>query len=155
MHPIRAISAIVIFGSALLYSNKVLGTMRLSEVMSVDEQKKTGVAGLNDIQKKELEINNKFTLKTTATTPSQPIYLQQNIQSGAQLMFSDGSIYEVAPTDRSKTVFWLTPIVITIETGTDPNYPSKITNTLSKVSVNAKMIKAPNSEMTPQNNQLK
>jgi hypothetical protein len=55
-----------------------------------------------------------------------------------------------APTDRSKTVFWLTPIVITIEAGTDPNYPTKITNTLSKVSVNAKMIKAPNSEMTPQ-----
>jgi hypothetical protein len=151
MHPIRAISAIVIFGSALLYSNKVLGTMRLSEVMSVDEQKKTGVAGLNDIQKKELEswINNKFILKT-ATASTQPIYLQQNIQSGAQLMFSDGSIYEVAPTDRSKTVFWLTPIVITIEAGTDPNYPTKITNTLSKVSVNAKMIKAPNSEMTPQ-----
>jgi hypothetical protein len=40
MHPIRAISAIVIFGSALLYSNKVLGTMRLSEVMSVDEQRR-------------------------------------------------------------------------------------------------------------------
>lgn len=145
MHPIRAISAIVVFGSALLYSSKVLGTMRLSEVMSVDEQQKTGVAGLNDVQKKELEnwINNKFILKA-ATTPSQPIYLQQNIQSGTQLMFSDGSIYEVAPTDRSKTVFWLTPIVITFETGTDPNYPTKITNSLSKVSVNAKMVKAPN-----------
>lgn len=151
MHPIRAISVIVIFGSALLYSNKVLGVMRLSEVMTVDEQKKTGVAGLNDVQKKELEnwINNKFTLKT-ATASTQPIYLQQNIQSGAQLMFSDGSIYEVAPTDRSKTVFWLTPIVITIEASNDPNYPAKITNTLSKVSVNGKMIKAPNSEMAPQ-----
>ena len=150
MHPIRAISAIVIFGTAVFYSSKVLGTMRLNEVMTVDEQKKTGVAGLSDIQKKELEswINDKFVLKTTNTPAAQQIYLQQNMQSGAQLMLSDGSIYEVAPTDRSKTVFWLTPIAIMIEPSGDPNYPSKITNTLTNVSVSGKMVRAP--QATPQ-----
>ena len=144
MHPIRAISAIVVFAIAVLYSNKVLGIMRLNEVMSAEEQKKTGVAGLSDMQKKELEswINDKFTLKTTMAS-SQPVYLEQNMQGGAQLMFSDGSIYEIAPTDRSKTVFWLTPIAIKIEASGDPDYPSKITNSLTGVSVNAKMTRSP------------
>ena len=153
MHPIRAISAIVVFAATVLYSSKVLGTLRLNEVMSMDEQKKTGIATLSDVQKKELEswINDKFVLKpgTISAAPSS-IYLQQNMQSGAQLMFSDESIYEIAPTDRSKTVFWLTPIAVTIEPSGDPNYPSKITNTLTKVSVNGKMIRAPKLQtMTP------
>jgi hypothetical protein len=150
MHPIRAISAIVVFATAILYSNKVLGTVRLNDVMSMDEQQKTGVVGLSAMQKKELEswINDKFVLKPVATS-STTIYLEQNMQSGAQLMFSDGSIYEIAPTDRSKTVFWLTPIPLNIEPSGDPNYPTKITNTLTKVSVNAKMTRAPKSQVTP------
>jgi hypothetical protein len=151
MHPIRAISAIVVFATTVLYSSKVLGTMRLNEVMSMDEQKKTGVVGLSDPQKKELEswINDKFVLKPQmAAAPA--IYLEQNMQSGTQLMFSDGSIYEIVPTDRAKTVFWLTPIEITIEPSGDPNYPAKITNTLTNVSVNGKMVRAPKAPaMTP------
>ena len=144
MHPIRAISAIVVFATTVLYSSKVLGTLRLNEVMSMDEQKKTGVAALSDAQKKQLEswINDKFVLKPT-TVAASSIYLEQNLQSGAQLMFSDGSIYEIAPTDRSKTVFWLTPIPVTIEPSGDPIYPSKLTNTLTKVSVLGKMTRAP------------
>ena len=151
MHPIRAISAIVVFAATVLYSSKVLGTLRLNEVMSMDEQKKTGVAALSDAQKKQLEswINDKFVLKPT-TVAASSIYLEQNLQSGAQLMFSDGSIYEIAPTDRSKTVFWLTPIAVTIEPSGDLNYPSKITNTLTKVSVFGKMVRAPKPQTTPQ-----
>ena len=152
MHPIRAISAIVVFATTVLYSSKVLGTMRLNEVMSTDEQHKTGVATLSDAQKKQLEswINDKFVLKPTTVAAASTIYLQQNIQSGTQLMFSDGSVYEIAPTDRSKATFWLTPIAITIEPSGDPDYPSKITNTLTKVSILGKMTKAPNTQiMTP------
>ncbi len=152
MHPIRAISAIIVFATTVLYTSNVLGTMRLNEVMSMDEQKKTGVATLSDAQKKQLEnwINDKFVLKPQMTATSS-IYLEQNMQSGAQLMFNDGSIYEIAPTDRSKTVFWLTPIEVTFEPSGDQNYPSKITNTLTKVSVNGKMIRAPKAQtITPQ-----
>ncbi|MBS0648941.1 MAG: hypothetical protein JSS10_06945 [Verrucomicrobia bacterium] len=150
MHPMRAISAVAVCIAAACYSTKLLGTLRLNEVMSADEQQKTGVANLSDAQKKELEswINNRFVLKTTSA--AQSIYLQQNIQGGTQLMFSDGSLYEIAPTDRAKATFWLTPIAVTMEPSGDPNYPSKITNTLTNVSVNGKMIKAPQSSMTPQ-----
>ncbi len=151
MHPIRAISALVVFAITVLYSSKALGTLRLNEVMSMDEQKKTGIAILSDAQKQQLEswINDKFVLKPTPVAGASIIYLQQNIQSGAQLMFSDGSVYEIAPTDRSKTVFWLTPIAVSIEPSGDPNYPAKITNTLTKVSVSAKMVKVPTQTMTP------
>jgi hypothetical protein len=149
MHPIRAISAIVVFATTVLYSSKVLGTMRLNEVMSTDMQQKTGVATLSDVQKKQLEtwINDKFVLKPVAAAAASPVYLEQNLQSGSQLVFNDGSVYEIAPTDRSKAIFWLTPIAITIEPSGDPDYPSKITNTLTKVSVLGKMTKAPKSQM--------
>jgi hypothetical protein len=142
MYLIRAISALAVFGAAVFCSSKLLGTMSLNDVMSMDEQQKTGVAKLTDAQKRELElwINNKFVLKTTTPAAQQVVYLEQNIQGGSQLVFSDGSIYAISPADRPKVEFWLTPIAIKIEPSGDPQYPSKITNTLTNVSVNGKMV---------------
>lgn len=118
--------------------------------MSTDEQRKTGISQLTDNQKQELEnwINNTFVLKTAASTahPPAPLTLQENLQGGAQLQLSDGSIYEIAPTDRAKATFWLTPITMTVSQSNDPMYPVLITNTLSGVSVRAKQVQPP----TPQ-----
>lgn len=141
MYFMRVISALTLLLTFILFSNKVFGAFQLNDVMSADEQKKTGVSGLSDAQKKELEswLNNNFVQKTTAPAPK-PLSLQQNMNGGAQLIFSDGSVYEIAPEDRSKTTFWLTPINVTMEPSGDPNYPTKITNSLTSVSVNAKKV---------------
>jgi hypothetical protein len=143
MHLIRAISAIVLFSAAVFYCNRVLGTVQLNEVMSQEEQKKTGVSNLNEQQKRELEswINSKFVLKTTALAPKE-MTLQQPLQNGAQMQFTDGSIYEIAPEDRARAIFWPVPLIVTLETSGDPLYPSKITNTLTNVSVRAKLVKS-------------
>jgi hypothetical protein len=120
----------------------ILATVNLTDMMSPSDMRTTGVASLTSAQKQALEawIDNKFVLKSQATATG-PLSLQQNIQGGTQLMLSDGSVYEIAPADRSKAMFWLTPINVILEQSSDPNYPMKITNTLTNVSVNGKKIK--------------
>ena len=88
-------------------------------------------------------MREKFVLKATSSE-AHPLTLQENLQSGAQLQLSDGSLYEIAPSDRSKTTFWITPITITISASNDPLYPLLLTNTLSGVSVRAKKLRSVN-----------
>lgn len=145
MQMLRAVSAVTLLIVAALNTGKLLGMIRLNDVMSQDEQKKTGVSQLTDDQKKELEqwINNTFVLKTTASE-SGMLTLQQNLQNGSQLELSDGSIYAIAPSDQAKTSFWLTPISIKVSPSGDPMFPTLLTNSLTGVSVKAKLVKAPN-----------
>jgi hypothetical protein len=86
-------------------------------------------------------MNDKFVLKI-AHSDIQPLTLQKNIQNGSQLELSDGSIYEIAPSEKSKTTFWLTPIELKISASNDPMYPVLLTNTLTGVNVRAKQIRA-------------
>lgn len=143
MHYLRVIPAAALVYVAFFYSSKVLGVINLNDVMTPDEQQKTGVSQLTDAQKKELEtwINQKFTLKSDK---AKQVYLSENIQSGSQLRLSDGSLYEVNPADRDKASFWLTPFQVRIEPNKDPNYPYNITNTVSMVTVRAKQVEPPN-----------
>jgi hypothetical protein len=144
MNYLRIVPAAAIVYVAFFYSSKVLGVINLNDVMTPDEQKKTGVSQLSDTQKKELEtwINQKFTLKTT--DKAKQIYLSENIQSGSQLRLSDGSLYEVMPQDRPKASFWLTPFQVRMEPSNDPNYPVLITNTITMIGVRAKQLEPPN-----------
>lgn len=142
MQFIRAIPILALFLLAVFNADKLIGLIKLTEVMSQDEQIKTGVSQLSETQKQALEkwMNEKFVLKTAQLT-THPLTLQQNLQNGSQLELSDGSLYEIAPSDRSKTTFWITPITLTITTSNDPMYPALLTNTLSGVSVRAKQLR--------------
>ncbi len=149
MNLIRAFTVLVLILFAVFYSDKLLGFISLNDVMSQDEQRKTGVSQLTSAQKQELEqwMNNTFVLKMVSSTA--PLTLQENIQGGAQLQLSDGSVYEIAPTDQAKATFWLTPITMTVSQSNDPMYPVLLTNTLSGVSVRAKQVKPASSSQTP------
>lgn len=151
MQLIRAIPILALFLFAVLNSDKLIGLIKLNDVMTQDEQKKTGISQLSEMQKQELEkwMNDKFVLKMSHSEIT-PLTLQQNLQSGAQLEFSDGSIYEIAPSDRSKTIFWLTPIEMKIAQSNDPMFPALLTNTLTGVSVRAKQVRA--ATIQPQTN---
>lgn len=72
-----------------------------------------------------------------------PLTLAENLQGGSQLRLSDGSLYEVAPEDRQKTTFWLTPIPMTVGQGGSTQYPATLTNTLTGVTVKAKKVGTP------------
>jgi hypothetical protein len=140
MQLIRAISALAIFGATALYTTKLIATIHLDQVMTVDEQKKTGVAKLSETQRKELEawINSKFILKT-ANSPEETISVQVNLNNGSRLLLSNNALYEVAPTDQAQASAWLS-VIVTIEPSGDPAYPWKITNTATKSSIKAKLL---------------
>lgn len=142
MNMIRAIVIFALLFFAVFNADKLLATIQLSDEMTMEEQQTTGIDNLSDSQKQALEkwINEKFILKSTATDTS-PITLQQNMNNGSQLELSNGSIYEIAPSDKAKTLYWLTPIEIKISPSDDPMFPYSLTNTLSGVSVRAKQLR--------------
>lgn len=140
MQFMRVVSALSILGVTVFYSTKLFGMIQLNQVMSADEQKKTGIENLTDGQKRELEawINSKFVLKISNSTET--ISLQENRNNGKQLLLSNNTLYEVAPIDRSKTSAWLSPVIMTVEPSGDSVYPWKITNTVTNQSVKGRVV---------------
>ena len=142
MQIIRAIVIFALLFFAVFNADKLLAAIKISDTMSADEQQKTGIDHLSDSQKQALEkwMNDKFILKS-ATPDTSPVVLQQNLNNGSQLELSDGSIYEIAPSDKAKTLYWLTPIPIKIAPSGDPMFPYLLTNTLTGVAVRAKQVR--------------
>jgi len=140
MHILRIIPSAALMYGAILHTSNALAVIQLDKMMTPDEMKKTGISKLSLQEKQELDnwLNLKFTVKT-AERPKD-IFLDENINGGAQLKLSDGSVYEIAPTDRSKATYWLTPFQLKLEPSGDPNYPVKITNLVTGVSVKGKKV---------------
>lgn len=141
MQILRAISALTLFLIATLNSGKLLAMIRLNDIMTADDQKKTGIYNLSPTQKDQLElwINDKFTLKTVQTTPAPT--LEQNLRNGSELKLSDGSSFIIAPSDQAKASSWITPIAIKISLSGDPLFPVLLTNMLTGASVKAKQVR--------------
>lgn len=120
----------------------------IDDVMTKEEQKKTGVYNLNHRQRAALEnwLNKNFILKTDAT--EEPVgtetLLSLNIQGGKQLQLSDGSIYEIAPSDVNVAAGWITPIPIEISESGYPAFPVLLTNKNTHGKVRARLIKPAN-----------
>lgn len=127
----------------------------LSEVMTREEQKETGIDTLNAKQKMALQdwLNKKFVLKSELENPKEEkakegkaratLYLSQNIDNGSQLVLSDDSVYQVAPADIVYSSAWITPFPLRLEASGDPEYPVKIVNAHNGKGVKAKQIRPP------------
>ena len=141
MHYFRIVPAAVIASFLLFYATNVLGGIRIEDVMTKEEQKKTGISKLNSEQKKELEawLTQKFVLRTT-TLPVSGVYLSENLDNGAHLRMSDGSLYEVAPENRNISSAWLLPFPLKVEMTQDLTYPYLLIDPNSDERVRAKQI---------------
>lgn len=118
----------------------------LDDVMTREEQHRTGIDKLNAKQKMELEkwLNANFDMKSGEPEPaSRQVDLSVNVNNGKRLRMSDGSLYEIAPGDVVYTALWITPFPLKITETDDPYYPYKITNTNTGRSVMAKEIEPP------------
>lgn len=126
----------LILTCAKLQSDQII----LDNVMSKEEQRKTGVAKLSFKQKIELEswLNKTFVLKEKSPGTTAPLSLSINIDRGAKLQLSDNSIWLIAPTDRQISSIWLTPFPVKIIPSGDPDYPFRIINLDTEESVRAK-----------------
>jgi hypothetical protein len=113
----------------------------LDDVMSKKVQEETGVAALKPKQKIALEawLNDNFELKTAANEQhKEQLMLSINFEGGKRLQLSDGSMWEIAPSDVPQSSIWITPFPINIVPSNNPDYPFLLVNTLSGVSVKAR-----------------
>jgi len=66
---------------------------------------------------------------------------------GSMITMTDGTMYQVAPTDMEISSGWIGYAAdVTITESNDPNYPLTLTNTSTKTSVNAKMMESGSAE---------
>jgi len=128
------------FATLTLLCSQLPAQILLDEVMSRDEQQKTGVAKMPRAQKLALEawLNKNFVLKTQSEQQTSNLSLSINLDGGKRLELSDNSIWEIAPDDVQKASIWITPFPVQISPSGDPDYPCLIINTNSGVSVRAR-----------------
>lgn len=138
--------------TCLVLSTQLFARITLTDTMPVSVQRKTGVENLSYQQKLALEqwLNDTFVLKNQEAKKKDDteIYLSQNINNGQKLELSDGSIWEVMPDDVNKASFWIVPFPLEFIPNEDPidqaQYPQKILNRNTGVTVKVKMITPPN-----------
>jgi hypothetical protein len=70
-----------------------------------------------------------------------PHWIGVILDRGTQIKLEDGSVWEIAPTDRVKTMFWSVAQKISVSRGLKPQYSFQITNTTKTEVVDAKLVK--------------
>jgi hypothetical protein len=138
----------LLFAPLALIFSQLQAEILLDEVMSKEDQQKTGVKYLKREQKIALEqwLDQNFVLKTHAKVPEQKLSLSINIDNGQKIRLSDNSLWEIAPNDVSIAAVWITPFPIKIMPSNDQDYPCLLVNADTGVSVKARQISpsAPN-----------
>lgn len=141
----RSFFLLSLAAASLAFTHLHAKQIMLDDVMTREEQKKTGVYNLSPKEKIELEnwLNRTFVLKDQgAPTEQAQLYLSININNGQKLQLSDESIWEIAPADVQTAAVWITPFPVKIVPSNDPNYPSLIVNTNTGISVKARRLES-------------
>ncbi len=127
---------------SLSFSHLHAKQIMLDDVMTREEQKKTGVDKLSLKEKIELEnwLNRTFVLKAHDQTEQAQLFLSININNGQKLQLSDESIWEIAPRDVQTAAVWITPFPVKIVPSNDPDYPFLIVNTNTGIGVTARKL---------------
>lgn len=112
----------------------------LDQVMSAEEQEKTGINQLSRPQKLALEtwLNNNFDPKPKEQKNPTSLRLSINIDQGRELRLSDDSVWEVDPRDIPIASIWISPFEVSITPSQDPDYPCLITNKTTNASIRAR-----------------
>lgn len=116
----------------------------MDQIMTKEEQALTGVSTLTPAQKKALEdwINKHCSMKEEE--PFKELFVSIVSADGTKVTLSDSSSYAVAPQDTPIAASWITSSAsIRVSDSNDPNYPYKLTNTLTKQEIKAKLATPP------------
>lgn len=116
--------------------------------MNAKDKKATGVYKLTTKEKVALQnwIDARYDkrpapIATDADTKEHGV-LTENLNNGRHIRLSDHSLWEIRPSDTPLTQAWITPVEIYVSRSDDPNYPYKLTNSLTGTSVHAKAIQS-------------
>lgn len=130
-------------GCTLVYSTSLSALIMLDDVMSQEDQKKTGVSKLTYQQKFALEewLNKNCVMKNVKKVQTEKqLFLSINIDGGQKIQLSDNSIWQISPDDIPTASTWITPIPIQIVPSNYPDYPSLLVDAQTGVSIKAKNI---------------
>jgi hypothetical protein len=135
----RTLCPLLFFISSLLADD----TMLLDDMMNKEDQRRTGVQNLSPKQKVILEawLNDHCPCmkEDLAQAPTeQALFLSINIDGGKKIQLSDGSLWEVDPRDTNTSGSWLSPMPIKIIPSGDLNFPSRLMNKNTGISVRAR-----------------
>jgi len=142
--------ALTLTAACLLFASPSFALIILDEAMSKEDQKRTGVANLTFDQKKNLEtwLNQHCELKSSPQPAQQKtIYLSLIIDNGQKVQLSDGSVWEVDPTDIQRASLWVTAGALKIVPSGNPNYPCLLVDTSTGISIKVK--KQENATLVP------
>ncbi|MCH9613236.1 MAG: hypothetical protein SP1CHLAM54_02340 [Chlamydiia bacterium] len=139
---------------ALLLCSICFGA-KLDKVMPKDIQKKTGVDKLSpreqaaladyiaDIKEEHVAATSptQTQRETQSTVKVQKLTMQENLQGGKLLKLSDGSIWQVNPSDLNISRIWLFPFEVEITRDpTSDSYPYMMKNLSTGTSVNVRKL---------------
>ena len=110
--------------------------------MSREEKKKTGIHKLSQQEQSSLQtwIDNYYTKRAVPlqSPPETRSLLQENLINGRSIGLANGTLWHIAPQDTPLTQSWITPVDIVVSANDDPDYPYKLTNSLTGTTVHAK-----------------
>src|ERR1700722_1167340 len=140
----KHLSALFLVLTALpLWSSPLI----LDEVMSREDQQRTGVAYLSTNQRIALEqwlnLNCNCPSRITPTEKQENLFVSINIDSGRKIQLNDNSIWDIDPRDYAISEAWLASIPIKIVPSDDPDFPYLLVNRNTGVSIRAKKGEAP------------
>lgn len=114
----------------------------INDLMSIEDQQRTGVIKLSQKQKMELATwitehcyrSPKCTSPENASSTSH-LSISLNVYNGKILQLSDNSVWEVAPEDRTISQGWLNSVPLKLSSSGDQKYPYMLTNTQNHTSI--------------------
>ncbi len=113
----------------------------INDLMTLEDQTKTGVIRLNQKQKSELAkwlVKHGYYEDLQSYQVLHAATVSINIKNGKMLELSDNSVWEIAPEDTDISASWLSAIPIKVTKSKHPDFPYLLTNMLNNTSVKAK-----------------
>lgn len=141
-----------ILGISLLLSTPAISLILLDQEMSPEDQKRTGVSKLTELEQRNLEewLGEKFQKKSEHHPLfDNELYVSEVINEGQQLRLSDNTLYEIAPEDWVHSQAWIALTHVQVQQSKNPYYPFTIINPRSGYQVRARLIDADLPETSP------
>ena len=113
----------------------------INDMMSIEDQNKTGVIKLNQKQKMELAkwlVEHRYYEDIASEQELHALTVSLNVYDGKIIQLSDNSVWEIAPDDLVISQTWLSSIPIKITDTSNPDYPYLLTNLRNNQSIKAK-----------------
>ncbi len=132
--------------SLLLAMTHILAAEALDHEMTSQEKKSTGVYKLSDKEKAALQkwIDAHYERREAPEEQGDlgTWMLQENLRNGRYIRLANGSLWNIHPSDTNLAQGWITPVDIAVTQSGDPEYPFKLTNTVTGTSLRARKAQA-------------